>query len=204
MNNVEHDFYTSVYRALQHGREKKNNIFLVGPTNCAKSFCLKPLRLIFRAYSIPDEGSHQLETILDKEVMFLNDFEWSQSMESWMRWSFFKNFLEGEPVEVAVPKTRGTNVMFEKKIPVFGSCPKRIELTFRDRRHGVVVHESESAQMDSRVHYIPFTAQIATPIKCQPCAHCGARLYLRGKPDDSHTAASSSGSRSRSPHRGMQ
>ena len=106
-NGVEEDFVQSISRALSKGRGKENNVFLMGPTNCAKSFFLKPLRLSFSVYRIPDDGSHKLETLLEKELMFLNDFEWVPELESWMRWGYFKNFLEGEPIEVATAKDEG-------------------------------------------------------------------------------------------------
>ena len=167
---------------MEQGCDKKNNIFIVGPTNCAKSFCIKPLRLLFNAYTIPDDGSHRLETLLDgKEILYLNDFEWDPR-ESWTPWSYFKNLLEGEPLEVARPKNRGGNKLFDKSLPVIGTCPKRIELLVRGQ-HRAVVDEAESRQMDSRIHYIRFSEPIESPdvVKCKPCAHCGARLYLEGR-----------------------
>ena len=181
-------------------------MFIVGVTNCAKSLCLKPLRKIFKVYTIPDDGSHKLASLLDKELMFLNDFEWGPDLEKWMLWAYFKNFLEGEPTEVARPKTDGANVMFEKLIPGIGTCPKRIELqVFDARRKQVVVNEEESSQMGSRIHYIPFTHQITSNrIECEPCACCGAKLYLRGRPPalqppQADVAQGSSLDRSRTP-----
>ena len=96
--------------------------------------------------------------------------------------------------------------MFEKLIPVIGKCPKRIELkVFDARRKQVVVNEEESSQMDSIVHYIPFTHQITNNrIECEPCACCGAKLYLRGRPPalqppQADVAQGSSLDRSRTP-----
>ena len=59
-NGVLEEFTSCVYRALVEGRGKKNCIFMMGLTNYAKSFRLKPLRKIFQAYSIPDDVSHKL------------------------------------------------------------------------------------------------------------------------------------------------
>ena len=62
---------------------------------------------------MPDGGSYQLEDILDKELVFLNDFEYDEAAKKWMAWSFFKRFLEGGELTVARPKNRGGNAIFK-------------------------------------------------------------------------------------------
>ena len=74
--------------------------------------------MVYRAYTIPDGGFYQLETILDKELVFLNDFHWNPK-ETWMSWAYFKDFLEGSTITVAHLKSRGSNVAFDKGVPVF-------------------------------------------------------------------------------------
>ena len=93
-NNLNGVFQRAVFKAMDEGRQKMNNVFLLWPSNCGKSFLFKPLKLLFSTYQQPDGGSYQLETLLGKEVIFLNDFEWDPT-EKWCRWAFFKNFLEG-------------------------------------------------------------------------------------------------------------
>ena len=107
----------SIADALAYGSAKKHNVFLLGPTNAGKSFLIKPLTLLFRTYSIPDSGSYQLEMILDKEVIYLNDFTWD---ERWLKWQFLKTFLEGDAIQVGLPKNRGGNVVFKRDSPVIG------------------------------------------------------------------------------------
>jgi hypothetical protein len=183
-NGVRDEFCKAVYSALEKGRQKKQNIFILGPTNAAKSFCMDPLEVIYRAYKQPDSGTHQLETVLDKEIMYLNDFEW-EPKESWMRWAYFKNFLEGHTVEVARPKNRGGNVTLKKDLLVLGTCGKRIELFLQDKSNRIVPHDKENRQMESRMHYILMPQEIdedAIVHGVKPCARCGAELYLTGKP----------------------
>jgi hypothetical protein len=86
-NGVRSQFQQAVYRIPEQGRAKKNNLFLLGPPNAGKSFVLQPLTVLFRSYAIPDDGSHQLEHVLDKEVAYLNDFTWD---EKWLQWSYLK------------------------------------------------------------------------------------------------------------------
>ena len=54
------------------------------------------MTLMFSAYKIPDGGTHQLESILDKEIVYLNDFQWD---DKWVKWVYLKTFLEGEPLQ---------------------------------------------------------------------------------------------------------
>ena len=48
----------------------------MGPPDCGKTFLLKGLRDVYSTYERPDGGSYQLENLLGKEVVFLNDFEY--------------------------------------------------------------------------------------------------------------------------------
>ena len=100
-----------------------------------------------------------------------------------MRWSYFKDFLEGSGVLVARPKNRGGNTIFDKDIPVIGTCAARVQYLVRDSRR-VAVHEGETSQMDSRLLYIPMieSLQDGHIVTCPPCARCAAELYSLGKP----------------------
>ena len=62
------------------------NICILGDTNCGKSFLFKGMKEIFFTYERPDSGNYQLETILDKELVLLNDFEYDASAKEWLGW----------------------------------------------------------------------------------------------------------------------
>ena len=53
-NKIKQYFFACAMRnALIKGRQKNNNILIVGPTNCGKSFLLDPLKLIFISFVNP-------------------------------------------------------------------------------------------------------------------------------------------------------
>ena len=164
--------------ALRIGREKGTNLCVVGGTNMAKSYVFKPLFIIFKTYTRPDGGSYQLEDLLGKEMVFLNDFEYDDSARKWMPWQYFKNFLEGEFVSVGRPKNRGGNAEFKSDAPVFMTAPQEVALY-----RGKMRDDYETSQMRARVSYIgfthTFTKQQGMP-DVKPCGHCGARVYLEG------------------------
>ena len=87
-------------------------------------FCLKPLSLIFAVFTPPDSGSHQLTDIQGSEVVWLNKFEYTPSL---MLWRVLRDFLEGEPLKGAVPKTSGKNYIFTDSVPVFDTAPGPME-----------------------------------------------------------------------------
>ena len=137
---------------------------------------------MFSAYTIPDGGAHQLEEILDKEIALLNDFEWD-AKEEWMRWSYFKDFLEGSGISVARPKNRGGNAIFNKDIPVIGTCAHPVQYFAKDGRR-MIIHDGETKQMQSRLLYVPIFTSMpeGEVVECAPCCRCAAELYSTGKP----------------------
>jgi len=164
----------AILEALELGRAKLRTIMIVGATNRAKSFCLKPLSLVFRAYTTPDTGTHQLADLQGSEILWLNEFEFDPTF---MPWRKLKDFLEGEHVKVAVPKTQGKNYMFKGDAPVFCTGPGPVE-------HPTLAHETK--QMNSRIRYFVFE-HFFDPATCpeiKPCACCFARWLLaaRGRP----------------------
>lgn len=178
-NGLDGAFQREVFGALRAGRAKQRNVCLLGGADCGKSFLLKGLRGLFRVYERPDSGSYQLEDLLGAEVVFLNDFEYDAKANEWMPWAFFKDFLEGSAVKVAVPKHRGGNQVFKGDAPVFFTC--RHEVVLRKYNREVA---TETDQMRKRIKYLTLTRQIPAEHRQevrQVCAHCSARVYLEGK-----------------------
>ena len=60
INNKIHlvAYATAIKQLLECGREKYRNLLLVGPTNCGKTFVLKPLDLLFNTFSNPASDKH--------------------------------------------------------------------------------------------------------------------------------------------------
>ena len=165
------EIQSAVLEALELGRAKMRTIVIVGGTNRAKSFCLKPLALVFRAYVTPDTGTHQLADLKGAEVLWLNEFEYDPTFVPWRK---LKDFLEGETLKVAVPKTQGANYIFDADAPVFCTGPGPVEHPRLPR---------ETAQMDSRIRYFLFEHWF-DPETCpeiKPCACCFAQWLLAAR-----------------------
>ena len=54
-----YNYADSIRRCLRKDRQKKNNIMLVGPTNCGKSFLFDPLERIFKIFVNPSSTSYE-------------------------------------------------------------------------------------------------------------------------------------------------
>ena len=177
-NHMEGPFQKDVYDTLVAGRQKERNLCLLGSTNMAKSYLYKPLVLIYKTYERPDGGSHQLEELLGKELIFLNDFEYDEDAKKWCGWGYFKRFLEGGKMPAACPKNRGGNQDFTKDSPVFLTAPQEVAL-----HRGKKKDEGETEQMNSRIKYrrLTYTIPPGEREEVDPCAHCGARVYLEGR-----------------------
>ena len=179
-NNLDGEFQKAVLGAMRTGRMKRRNICLIGGADCGKSFLFKGLRELFYTYERPDSGTHQLEDLLDKEVVFLNDFEYDSSSKDWMAWWYLKGFLEGGDVTVSRPKNKGGNKQFTGDAPVFMTAPSEVKLF----RYGVEVVK-ETQQMRKRIRYLEFNYQLREEEQHEVgkvCGHCTAKLYLEGKP----------------------
>ena len=83
----------AVLGTLRAGRAKKRTVCLVGAAYCGKSFLLKSLAKVFRTHSGPDGDTYQLEDLLDKELVFLNDFEYDAGAKEWMLCEWSVGFL---------------------------------------------------------------------------------------------------------------
>ena len=179
-NGLDGLFQYEVYSALEKGRAKKRNICLVGDADCGKSFLLKGLLDVFVTYTRPEGGSHQLEDLLEAEIVFLNDFEYDSTAPSWMPWSYFKDFLEGSKVKVAIPKNKGGgNQMFKGTAPVFLTCAQEVVL----KKDGKEV-EKETTQMQKRIKYLHLPHAIPEDKRkevLRVCGQCSAKLFLEGK-----------------------
>ena len=61
---------------------KFRNIMFVGPGNCAKTFLLPPLQLIYKTFRNPANDKYAWLGSEKADVIFLNDFRWSSEMIS--------------------------------------------------------------------------------------------------------------------------
>ena len=169
------EFCAAVKNLLENGRGKGRNIMLVGPSNCGKTFMLKPLAKIFQCFQSPTTGTFNWVGAEKAECVFLNDFRWSEKV---IPWSDLLNLCEGEKVQIPVPKTHFTeNVVWTADTPVFATSKSRI-IKLED--HGRSIDEVDTKMMDNRWTTFKFRHQFtkANVVEISPCPHCFASLIL--------------------------
>ena len=97
----------SLRRCLQLGRNKKNNIFLVGSRNCGKTFLLRPLSIIYNTFCNPSQGSFNWVGAQDKDVILLNDFRYppiDKGADKIISWQDLLNLCDADKLAIQAPK----------------------------------------------------------------------------------------------------
>ena len=73
-------FAVTMRELLTKGRGKFRNILVVGPANCGKTFLLSPSQKTFNTFSNQANDKYAWLGAEKAEMIFLNDFRWSQEM----------------------------------------------------------------------------------------------------------------------------
>ena len=171
-NRINVDEYTrAMRRALKEGRGKGRNIIHVGESNCAKSFLIQPLKLIYRAFENPSHGTFNWIGIDTKEIIILNDFRWSKKV---IEWEQFLLLLEGDAVNFPAPKNvYSCDIKFNKDTPIIATSGDPITYS----QQGQVVWK-ETKMMKNRWKIFPFTYELKQEqiIEIPPCKSCYARF----------------------------
>ena len=71
-------FAADIRDLLTHGRGKGRNIMICGESNCAKSFMPMPLIEIYSTFLCPSNNKFNWVGANAKEVVLLNDFNYSE------------------------------------------------------------------------------------------------------------------------------
>ena len=180
-NNVDPAYFAKrVLRALSNGRGKGFNFMICGPSNCAKSFLLMPLKLIFSCFWQPSDGSYNWVVAPEKEVIFLNDIRYEEDGDTKvMPWRQFLNLLEGCPVNIARPSNHHANdyEWDDTKAPILATAEFPISRIKNGR-----IDQGETQQMAERWGEILYLKhQYLGPnvnYNLIPCARCFAELVL--------------------------
>lgn len=179
-NKVHPILYAAAVRELLiRGRGKYRNLIIVGRTNCGKTFLLKPLELLFNAFSNPAADKYAWVGADKAEVIWLNDFRWSKEL---IEWKSFLLLLEGDRVNLPAPKNHyAADICIENDVPIFATSKDIIKY----RGPYNAEDKNEDDMMSSRWKVFHFTYSI--PEKEQkvisPCPHCFAKLVLMGEID---------------------
>ena len=82
---------------------KNKNLIITGPANCAKTFILKPLKLIFSdsIFESPDNNNHAWAGSEKAKVFLLND---SRKTKDLNLWNDMLVLLAGETVKLTAPR----------------------------------------------------------------------------------------------------
>ena len=126
---------------------------VVGPSNCGKIFFLRPLTKIFRSFSSPATCTFAWVGAESSELIFLNDFRWSEKV---IPWHDFLNLLEGEAIHLAVPTTHyAEDILWSEDQPIF--CTAGQEIT---KFEGQKIDEIETEMMKNRWTVFKFKQRI--------------------------------------------
>lgn len=169
-------FAGAVKTLLEKGRGKFRNILITGPANCGKTFVLKPLVQIYNAFVNPASSTFAWVGAEQSEVMFLNDFRWSQQL---IPWHDLLLLLEGECVHLPAPKTHfAADILLTKDTPIFSTSSKELQYV----KNGMHC-ERETEMMAVRWKVFKFHNRIPQNQQREvlPCSRCFARLILEYK-----------------------
>lgn len=168
---AEADFSEAVRCLLTKGRGKYRNILIKGPANCGKSFILNPLNSIYHTFTNPATISFAWVGAATCEVIFLNDFRWSERI---IPWHDLLLLLEGQTVHLPAPKSHfSQDIEFVKDAPIF--CTGKDEIV---HVRGGVLDARETEMMRVRWNIFSFNAQIpcTEQVEISPCPRCFAEL----------------------------
>lgn len=171
-----HTFAGYLKELLIKGRSKWLNLMLIGETNCAKTFILKPLKLIFNCFENPSNDKYAWVGADKADVILMQDFRYSKDT---IAWKDLLLLLEGETVKLPAPKNHfSTDVIITSDIPIFATGKEKIK--FRGSYNAI--DDRETAMMDSRWRYVKFTHVFEKKDQKQiaPCTVCFAKLVQMG------------------------
>lgn len=173
-NNINKSrFVEAVKSLLKEERGKYRNIIITGPCNCGKTFLLTPLTLIYSTFCNPSNATFAWVGVEDCEVIFLNDFRWSQQV---IPWHNLLLLLEEQLVRFPAPKTHyAQDIVFDSDAPIF--CTSNEELSFV--RGGVFDHvETDMMRVRWRSFKLFYQIPEEQQVCAAPCARCFAEFIL--------------------------
>ena len=179
-NRINPYVYADAVRdLLTRGRGKFRNIMITGPANCGKTFMLKPLEIIYKAFCNPANDKYAWVGADQAEVIVLQDFRWSSEL---ICWKDLLLLLEGEIVKLPSPKNQfATDVCINTDIPIFATSKAKIEFVGKHNARD----DRETEMMDVRWKIFEFHHRIPQEDQKNiiPCPRCFAELVSLGNSD---------------------
>jgi hypothetical protein len=170
-------FATAVRELLLLERGKYWNVMIVGPTNCGKTFLLRPLELIFNIFSNPAADRYAWVGAEHAEIIFLNDFRWSKELIEWKSYPYYWKEIE---LTCQLLRITSAQTFVSVKIRQYLQ-PQSVSSNYKGSYNSQ--NEEEDDMMASRwkvftfFHSIPENEQK----NLDPCAKCFAKLVLMGE-----------------------
>ena len=183
------DFANAVYQLLESGRQKHKNLIIVGESNCAKTFLLDPLSVVFKnTFHTPASSTFGWLGVDTSQVVFLNDYRWKPlDKKGDIKWDAFLRLLEGGDTQLPAPmNSRLDHILVDKPndIPIFCTSGKPITFWKTDENEPQTEeHVRENKMMAERWRKpIVLTHEFTedNKVKCDPCAWCFCKLVLGG------------------------
>lgn len=179
LNGIDVNFYSACLRnALTNGRGKHRNVILCGPSNCAKTFLLKPLRTLFGDKVFENPSNHKFAWMGAEtaQVIFLNDFRWNREI---ITWDNLLRLLEGDIVKLPAAKNiQAEDVVIKSDVAIFATSKQPIQYKGTYNTTCTV----EDRMMESRWKKFEFRHVFVEEdqVEAEPCGKCFATLCLVG------------------------
>ena len=177
LNKINVNIFAAYLReALTLGRGKFRNLMIIGRSNCAKTFMLKPLKTIFtdRVFENPSNDKYAWVGADKADIILLQDFRYSKEL---IPWNDLLLLLEGETVKLPAPKNHFiSDVVIATDVPIFATSKSR--LVYKGAFNAGDDRETE--MMNSRWRVVEFTHVFAEEDQkdIPPCKNCFAKLVM--------------------------
>ena len=180
LNGIQPGTFAGYIRdLLVNGRGKFRNLMIYGPSNCAKTFMLRPLKIIFqdRLFDNPANDKYAWIGADEAEVILLQDFRFSKEV---IPWKDLLLLLEGETVKLPAPKNHFLrDVIIDTDVPLFATT--KAPIVYRGPYN--MEDERETEMMNNRWRKIQFkhVFEEEQQKNLKPCGSCFAKLVLMGE-----------------------
>ena len=182
-------FAHAIRQLLEHGRGRKRNIFLLGPTASGKTFLLKPLLELFPDhFANPPASSFGWLGADEARIILLNDYRWENKRNGGnIEWGALLNLLEGFKTKLPAPMNSfAKHIVIDTDVPVFGTGPELIRWYSNSNEEARgKKHAKEDSQIDDR--WVTFEFKHTFPkherVEAASCVSCFAKFCHIGYDD---------------------